>query len=231
MRFDSGADKMSSFAFMKILESTPGRYDRGIWFLSRGRIGAVYETIAGSAACEGKAILDIGCGTGNVSIACASRGASVVGIDINAGMLEIARAKATSAGLEREIQFLEIGVAEIESRYGESTFDACVSCLAFSEMSAQEQAYAISTVHSLLKPGGICVIADEVTTRGRARRLLHGLTQAPFKLLAYVLAQATTRPVNGLAPLLQDAGFTGIEVARIWGDSFMIIQAKKGTTR
>ena len=37
---------MSSFAWMKFLESAPERYDRGMQLLSRGRIGDVYERIA-----------------------------------------------------------------------------------------------------------------------------------------------------------------------------------------
>ena len=62
---------------MKILESAPERYDRGISMLTRGRIGEVYERIAQSVAAPGKRILDIGCGTGGVSFACAARGAMV----------------------------------------------------------------------------------------------------------------------------------------------------------
>ena len=66
---------MSSFVWMKVLESAPERYDRGIRMLTRGRIGAVYERIARSVAAPGKRILDVGCGTGGVSFACAAHGA------------------------------------------------------------------------------------------------------------------------------------------------------------
>ena len=85
---------MSSFVWMKVLESAPERYDRGIRMLSCGRIEAAYERIAALVAAPGKRILDIGCGTGGVSLACAARGAAVTGIDIDAGMLEVARRKA-----------------------------------------------------------------------------------------------------------------------------------------
>lgn len=219
---------MSSFAFMKILESTPERYDRGMRVLSRGRIEDIYELIAETAAAKGKVILDIGCGTGNVSIACAARGASVIGIDINSGMLEIAQEKAEKANLKDKIDFLEIGVAEIKKRFNERTMDACVSCLAFSELSNDEQSYAISAAYSALKPGGVIIIADEVTPRSTARRLLHNLIQAPVRLLAYILTQSSTRPVRDLVPELQRANFVDIEVTRTWGDSFIIIKAQRG---
>ena len=87
---------MSSFVFMRVLESAPERYDAGIRLLSGGRIEAVYDEIASKAAGPGRRILDIGCGTGGVTVACARRGADVVGIDINAGMLEVARSKILS---------------------------------------------------------------------------------------------------------------------------------------
>jgi demethylmenaquinone methyltransferase/2-methoxy-6-polyprenyl-1,4-benzoquinol methylase len=75
---------MSSFVWMKIPESGPKRYDRGIRMLSRGRIEeVVYERIAMMVAAPGKRILDIGYGTGGVSVACAARGTTVTAIDIN----------------------------------------------------------------------------------------------------------------------------------------------------
>jgi 2-polyprenyl-3-methyl-5-hydroxy-6-metoxy-1,4-benzoquinol methylase len=70
----------------------PERYDRGVELLSRGRIGDVYSRMAVLAASPGKHVLDLGCGTGGVALPCAARGAHVVAIDSNAGMLEIAGA-------------------------------------------------------------------------------------------------------------------------------------------
>ena len=130
---------MSSSVFMKVLESAPYRYDRGIMMLTRGRIKEVYLKIAEMVARPENRVLDIGCGTGNVSLACAERGANVVGIDINAEMLEIARQKAKAAGLEERVEFLEVGVAELESRTTERELDAVVACLTFSELTPDEQ--------------------------------------------------------------------------------------------
>jgi demethylmenaquinone methyltransferase/2-methoxy-6-polyprenyl-1,4-benzoquinol methylase len=45
---------MSSLAFMKVLESSPNRYDHGIRILSRGRISEVYLKIAEMVAASGK---------------------------------------------------------------------------------------------------------------------------------------------------------------------------------
>lgn len=219
---------MSSFAYMKVLESSPERYDRGIQILSRGRIGEVYKLIAETVAEMGKTVLDIGCGTGNVSIACARRGASVVGIDINSGMLEVAQRKADEAGLRERIEFMELGIGELKGEFKPRTFDACVSCLSFSEMSADEQSYAISVSYSILKPNGILMIADESVPMRIGGRLLHSLVQLPIKLIAYLLTQSSTKPLRDLMPVLGTRNFHDLKVTHIWGESFIIITAKKG---
>ena len=126
---------------MKVLESAPDRYDLGIRMLSRGRIDEAYGRIATLVAAPGKRILDIGCGTGGLSLACAARGAAVTGIDINAGMLEIARSK--PAPRQGSVSFLELGAAEIGDRFAEKSLDAVVSCLAMSELSPDEQDYVL----------------------------------------------------------------------------------------
>lgn len=221
-------EHMPGFAFMKILESVPERYDRGITVLSRGRIQGVYEMIAATVGGKGRKVLDIGCGTGNLTLACAATGASVAAIDINAGMLEVAKRKAKEARLDDRIQFIEIGVAETKSVFVDKTFDACVSCLAFGELTRDEQAYAISMAFSLLKQGGTLMIADEVTPRSGARRFVRALSRAPVKLLAYVLTQSVSRPVDGVLQKLEAASFTDIQTTRTWGDSFMIVRARKG---
>jgi ubiquinone/menaquinone biosynthesis C-methylase UbiE len=215
---------MSSFAFMKVLEFSPNRYDRGIKILSRGRIKEVYLKIAEMVAAPGKRILDIGCGTGNVSLACAARGATVIGIDSNAEMLEIAKSKAKKAGLEDRVEWLELGVAEIAGKTNEKSLDAAVSCLTFSELTPDEQTYTLSTAYACLKPGGAIVIADEVVPEDTFHRFRHRLVSFPLVLVTYILTQTTTHTLTNPSPLLKKAGFTGIETTSIWSN-FVIIRA------
>jgi demethylmenaquinone methyltransferase/2-methoxy-6-polyprenyl-1,4-benzoquinol methylase len=190
---------MSTYVYMRLLESTPARYDRGIRLLSKGVIDRVYRRMAEQVASPGKRILDIGCGTGGVALACAGRGADVIGIDIHPGMLEVARSKPGAEGVE----WVELGAMEIEDRYPEAAFDAVVACLLFSELAPTEQTYVLGVVRSRLKPGGALVVADEMRPRS--------IWRLPRVVLTYVLTQATTRPVEGLSGRMRDAGFTGIE--------------------
>jgi len=212
---------MSSFVWMKVLESAPERYDRGIHRLSRGRIEGVYRHIAERVAAPGLSILDIGCGTGGVSLACAARGAEVFGIDRDAGMLEVARAKPVHG--EGQVTFIQLAAAEIEDRFPEEAFDAVVSCLAFSEMSAEQRAYALKTAHTRLRPGGELLVADEVAPTGGVRRAWYRLRRAPLSALTYLLTQTTTRPVAGLADAVRAVGFAEVSESRVWEDTFVMV--------
>lgn len=214
---------MSSFVWMKFLESTPERYDRGIRMLSGGRIDAVHRRIAELAASPGARVLDIGCGTGGVALACAARGATVLAIDLDAGMLEVARRKPVPAG--GRVEWLELGVAEIGDRVPAESLDAVVSCLAFSELSPDEQDYALRMARESLRPGGVLVIADEVVPRTRARRVLHRLARLPVALGTFALTQTTTRPLLGLAERVRAAGFEQVSEARMWSDTFAVLDA------
>jgi len=54
---------------------------------------------------SGKQVLDAGCGTGAFSIACARRGARVVGIDLSPSLIDIARQR-TPAEMKNNMTFL-----------------------------------------------------------------------------------------------------------------------------
>lgn len=219
---------VSSFAWMKFLESSPQRYDRGIAALSSGRIREVYADIARRAVASGRRILDMGCGTGGgggVSLACAALGADVVGIDINAGMLEVARAKPVPGS--GRVEWYEFGGAEIEDRFPPQAFDAVVSCLVFSELSPDEQAYAARTAFGRLRPGGRVIVADETLPRSALSRAWCRLRRAPLAGLTYLVTQTTTRPVGNLAGLLTAAEFTDIRQERRWSDNFCIVDGRR----
>lgn len=216
---------MSTFVWMRFLESAPERYDWGIQLLSRGRIARIYEQIADIAASPGKRVLDIGCGTGGVALACAVRGAHVVAIDPNAAMLEVARAKPIPHGCRGDIEWFELGLAEIEDRFGEGAFDAIVSCLVFSELSPDEQTYALDIARSRLVPGGHLVIADETLPASKPRRVWNILRRLPLVAATYLLTQASTRPIEHLAERIHNAGFGQVEETHHFGDTFVIAHA------
>ncbi|HKJ24143.1 MAG TPA: methyltransferase domain-containing protein, partial [Myxococcota bacterium] len=80
---------MSTYVLMRILESAPHRYDFGMRLLTLGGVGRAYDRLAARVE-EGQRVLDVGCGTGALTLRMARRGARVKAIDVSAEMLEMA---------------------------------------------------------------------------------------------------------------------------------------------
>ncbi len=217
---------MSSYIYMKILESQPERYDRGIAWLSMGRSERVKEKLVAENVSEGSRVLEIGVGTGSMAVLSARRGASVLGFDVSAGMLSVAADKIEREGLGDRIELKEMGVAGMD-RLPSENFDAVCSTLVFSELYPDEQFYALQQSFRVLKPGGTLAVACEAKPRGLGNRLLHFLVRAPLLIITFVFTQTTTHAVNGLEDRVLAAGFKVEKAERSALDSFLYLVAKK----
>ena len=196
---------MSTYVLMRILESAPARYDEGMRLLTFGRIDRAYDRLVSHVA-KGMRVLDIGCGTGGLALRAARRGAHVKGIDINAGMLEVAGERIRRAGLAESVELVEQGIAELDAE-PDGGYDAVMSGLCFSELSDDEISFTLEQVRRLLRPGGRLLIADEVKPTAAARRWLLALARAPFAALAYLVSGQTTHGVSRLPERVREAGF------------------------
>jgi demethylmenaquinone methyltransferase/2-methoxy-6-polyprenyl-1,4-benzoquinol methylase len=200
-----GESVVSTYVLMRILESAPSRYDRGLRILTWGRLEEVYDRLATHVE-PGRRVLDLGCGTGALSLRAAARGALVKGIDVNSQMLEMAHQRAQKAGLGDLVEFVEMGIAELDGEESEA-YDAVTSALCFSELTEDEQSYALRESRRLLKPGGLLLLADEVVPRTPWKRLLNATVRLPLALLAYLWTQTTTHAVRDLPGKVTRAGF------------------------
>lgn len=102
----------------------------------------------------GGRVLDIACGTGNVTIPLARRGGNVTGLDITPRLLEEARARAAREGLH--IRFDE-GFAEVLP-YPDASFDVVVSM--FGIMFSPFPETVVSEMTRVLRPGGRLALAN-----------------------------------------------------------------------
>lgn len=127
-----------------------------------GDFGIIAKTMAREAEAfatrldlpPGAQVLDVACGTGNVAIPLARRGAQVTGIDIAPNLLEQARQRAEAEGLQ--ICFDE-GDAE-QLPYPDATFDAVVTM--FGAMFAPQPELVVSECSRVLRPGGLLAMAN-----------------------------------------------------------------------
>ena len=99
-------------------------------------------------------VLDLGCGTGRMTLELAKRGYDMTGIDSSPQMLSVARDAAEKAGLDRQILFLQQDMCEFEL-YG--TVEAIVCCLDTVNHVTDRAALSrcFHWVHNYLVPGGL----------------------------------------------------------------------------
>ncbi|NIT36119.1 MAG: methyltransferase domain-containing protein [candidate division Zixibacteria bacterium] len=210
---------------MKVLESAPRRYDRGIRILTCGKLDRAYERLAAYIK-RGQLVLDLGCGTGALTLMAARRGAHVKGIDVNPQMLEVGRERFQKEGLTEYVELAEMGVAELEAERSAS-YDVVTSGLCLSELSADELSYTLREVVRILRPGGLLLVADEARPRNILKRVLNGLLRFPLVVITYVITQTTTRSVEDLPGKLRDAGFIVERVRSSWMENFVELIARK----
>ncbi len=86
------------------LNAVVNRLFRGRTFARRMRL---LEDLFARLRLDGKSVLDLGCGSGQVSLLAAAMGATVHGIDIAPAMLALAREAAARAGLADRARFTE----------------------------------------------------------------------------------------------------------------------------
>ena len=211
--------------FMKWLETTPNKYDRGIQLLTLGRLTPLKKRIAAQYVQPNSRVLEIGCGTGTLSLLMAERGAQITAIDASPGMLSEAKFKAEEAGLADAITYYQLDVTELSDHVELHSFDVIVSTLAFSEFPPEVLQYALKQIPQLLKPGGQLLIADEIIPEGVWERFIFWVVRLPLVILTWILTRATTTPLQQFSKILLEAGFASTIAESHLGGSLQLIKA------
>ena len=111
-------------------------------------------------------VLDLGCGTGNLSIALAGRAYRVTGIDFDGGMISRAAEKAGGEEKEREVlpgvsvNFMQMDMLKIDKKFSPGSFDA-VLCFGNTLVHLTEPdkiAGFLKAVSRVLVPGGVFLL-------------------------------------------------------------------------
>lgn len=170
--------------------------------------------------------LDVGTGTGDFALALLARSprtATVTGVDISAGMLEIAEGRAAKAGLGSRYERL---IASVESLpFAAGSFD--VAMAGFVIRNVGDIPRGLSEMRRVLRPGGRAVILDLHTPRNPVVRRLYraysvlsprlaaalGSDPAAYRYLPRSI-EAFYDP-EALATLLRNAGFSGVRFERL----------------
>lgn len=196
-----------------------------------GRLARSYDRLVAYIP-DNSHVLDLGCGTGLLTIRAARHGATVKGIDVNPEMLEIAQQQAQQAAVAEQIDFEDKGVAELDNENLES-YDVVTSGLCFSELTKDELSYTLNQIQRILKLGGLLLVADEVRPVNLIGRYLHSLLKAPLATFTYLLTQQTTHAIVQLPEKIVEAGLSIKSVQYNRMGSFIEVVASKsgGKTR
>jgi ubiquinone/menaquinone biosynthesis C-methylase UbiE len=216
---------MSTLLLMKLFEAAPHRYDKGIRLLTGGELDDMYERLTAHIE-EGDRVLDIGCGTGALTLRAVRRGAKIKAIDVNPGMLDMARSKAEDSRLNQNIEFVEMGAAELGNE-PDKTYDAVMSGLCLSELTGDELDFTVKEVRRILKPGGLFLVADEVRPRSFLRKLWQGFFRSLFKFFVFLFSGTTTSALKNFPHKLEEAGFEIVFHERNKRQNLLSLAAKR----
>ena len=178
-----------------------GLYDALVGSLTFGWTSALREmTVTLALIQPGEKILDVGCGTGDLSIAAKKRAgptAQVFGIDAAPEMVNVARRKVARKGVEVDFR---VGLAEALD-FPDGSFDVALSSLMMHHLPDDIKVRALAEIRRVLKPGGRLLVLDFKRPTSLAQHLstaIHGHTSM----------QTGTQD---LPALMRRAGFVDVE--------------------
>jgi SAM-dependent methyltransferase len=158
---------------------------------------------------DARTLLDVGTGTGTVAALAAERGALAVGVDPDAGMLALARAKAKTA---------VFGIDTLpDLHWHDGTFDAVVANFVINHVG--DPRGAVAELARVAKPGGSVAVTVWPQPKSPILAILDqmviesGVEAPPARRLPEHLDFA--RDEDGLAGLLATAGLVDVSATRI----------------
>jgi ubiquinone/menaquinone biosynthesis C-methylase UbiE len=144
----------------------------------------------------GDNVLDVGCGTGEVTLLAKTRAkdGKVYGIDPAPEMIAVARGKAARKNLEVEFR---LGVIEALP-FPDASIDVVTSSLMMHHLPEELKVRGLAEIYRVLEPGGRLLIADFMRPTGSFLNHL---------FIAFTRHQGLKSGIEDLQKLLIDAGF------------------------
>jgi demethylmenaquinone methyltransferase / 2-methoxy-6-polyprenyl-1,4-benzoquinol methylase len=159
--------------------AVPPRYDLINHIITLG-MDAGWRRLAARTCLKGNPplILDIGCGTGDLSINIAKHAGKetqITGLDYSQPMLDIARAKAAKAGVSGKVTFVTGDAANLP--FPDEHFDCVGISFAFRNLTYSNPLCHphLAEVKRVLKPGGRYVIVESSQPENRIIRTISHL--------------------------------------------------------
>jgi ubiquinone/menaquinone biosynthesis C-methylase UbiE len=174
-------------------------YDFVVKLLTLGRENTLRrQTLQQAAIISGETVLDVGCGTGTLSLLAKTEAGDrgkVYGIDASPEMIAVARQKAL-----QQPQAVDFQTGVIEALpFADGTFDVVLSSLMFHHLPPDLKQHGLMEIYRVLKPGGRLIVVDMTRPSTLLQRL---------GILALAHHQLKT-DVRDLLPVMKQIGYVG----------------------
>jgi SAM-dependent methyltransferase len=173
------------------------------------RLAPLFVAFAGVTGRE--RILDVGCGTGNLTRALGAAKAVVTGIDLSASYIAYARQHTSDSGVT-----FEVGDAE-HLPYSDGTFDRSLSMLALDTM--PQAARALAEMRRVTRPGGtVAALVNDFRCGWAPFSMLIDTAAVLDPRASTLRDQVSSEPLRwpgGLAALFCTAGFAEVTEGQI----------------
>jgi ubiquinone/menaquinone biosynthesis C-methylase UbiE len=203
---------------------------------SKGLEKVTAAVVAAARVQPGDRVIDLGCGSGQVSLELAERGAHVLAVDANPALVsqlgQIAQARSLP-GLEvmaRNLDWLSLPVRST---------DLIVTSYALHRLRDADKQRLVAAAYHWLRPGGTLIVADMMFGRGTtsqdraiikskirslARKGIGGWWRIAKNSYRYLI-QVKEHPVSISAwtAMFARAGFTGITASRIVNEAGLVV--------
>ncbi|MFW9779170.1 MAG: methyltransferase domain-containing protein [Candidatus Heimdallarchaeota archaeon] len=194
-----------SLLYMKILEKDPNTFDeefRRLFPESKEIYRRILESIG-----KGGKVLEIGCGTGQLSRMLAQKGLDVTAVDISEEMIDHATEKSQEEGLQGKIFFLQgdfINYSIFKKLASMGPFEYVVSTFVLSELTPLRQQLFLKQVKELLIPSGTLYIAAETLPHFGFKRPFYWFKRWIFSQIMVFRKTYQTFPIKNLCKLLKN---------------------------
>jgi ubiquinone/menaquinone biosynthesis C-methylase UbiE len=186
------------------MERMVNSYDLYMKRITLGREDALRTmTIQLAQVKQGDCVLEVGCGTGTLSLAAkrqAGLTGSVFGIDIIPGMIEVSQEKAKQANLDVTFQLGNIDDIPFPNEY----FDVVMCSFMIFHMSEKVRCMGIEEIYRVLKPQGRLLVLDIALPPQPVSK----------KILKLLLGFMIKHDLKELQPIMESSGFSHIEISQ-----------------
>ena len=192
-------------------------YDLVAMLMSLGRAPAIRRmTVKMAKVVPGEVVLDVGCGTGTLTIAAKDRAGptgQVHGIDASPEMIDVAREKAGKKGADVDFR---VGLIE-DIPFPDGQFDVVLSSLMLHHLPDDVKRQGFQEIRRVLKPDGRFLAIDLSPSGGVLGHLV--------QILGLHRGEGTLEEVSGM---LTAAGFTAVQSGRTRYKVLWFVRAARG---